>query len=112
MIWETSEKSATHGKRDNDMAKKITTKKKTSTTTKKINTSSKNKTGTTTKSSPSRKKSGVKTEKKLKNMANDVAKQVRGKTDPWVDIPTRALSNVSFDKKKEIDRDGEKFAEA
>ncbi len=54
----------------------------------------------TSRKTTTKKKAGQNTDKKLKNMVTEVARQVRGKTDPWVDIPTRALSNVTFDKKK------------
>ncbi|MBI1374383.1 MAG: DNA topoisomerase IV subunit A [Phycisphaera sp.] len=42
----------------------------------------------------------------LVGMANDIATQVGALTDPGVDIPTRALSNVDFDEKAGMIRMG------
>ncbi|MBI1369237.1 MAG: DNA topoisomerase IV subunit A [Planctomycetes bacterium] len=44
---------------------------------------------------------------KLVGMADDIAKQVGKENDPGVDIPTRALSNVSFDSKSRLIRMGD-----
>jgi DNA topoisomerase-6 subunit A len=43
-----------------------------------------------------------KTTKKLVDLAQQVVTDIQNKTDPLVEIPSRSLSNVSFDEKKSI----------
>jgi DNA topoisomerase-6 subunit A len=47
-------------------------------------------------------KRDIQTLENLANMANSVIKQAKRKKDPEVDIPVRALSNISFNKNKRI----------
>lgn len=80
------------------MAKKKTTKKTTSKTT-----SASRK---TTRRKRSGSRSGKDTAAKLTELAHRVASQVQQQRDPGVEIPTRALSNVSFDEKQGMIRMG------
>jgi len=49
-----------------------------------------------------KKRRNSETGKKLEELAGDVVKLARKKEDPWLDIPTRSLSNAKFDEKKQI----------
>lgn len=60
--------------------------------------------------SPARKKKAVPTRDKLVTLAEGVAQRAAKGQDPFIDIPTRNLSNVSFNQRKKIIEMGDSTA--
>jgi len=84
---------------------KTTTRKTTTTTSKKAGGGTTGR-GSAPASASTSKKGSPETGEKLVGLADSVADQVGALADPGMDIPTRALSNVSFDENDRLIRMG------
>ena len=74
------------------MAKKVTKKTSKANTTRKLSGDS----------AKQREKSDKETIKRIKTLGTDVVKTSLSLHDPFVDVPTRSISNVSYNKKRKV----------